>query len=310
MRNDTRDEINELPSLSAARTEPSLKTSSDPDAETFSTQAHAQVFSEAPQSNKALGVLSALTLALLCASGTFAWWSMQRIELLEQQLVATQDSFSRISEDAAGQIKDISVKFTATESSVLGDNEVLKMRLNKIENAAVEAAKQQQINFSENAARLTKANSELASSRNALDALKTSNNQQQQAVEQQKNVLNSLQKDIDARLEQQNQQLSKLAKNSENNQQQFAQLAEHGKTLQSLTAQLNTLQKSTVAPDAVTRLQQDILILRSELEQRPSTPAASQSGPSIADFDAYRAQTNRTISALQEQVRNLQKNAP
>lgn len=310
MRNDARDEINQLPSLSAARTEPSLKASSSPDSEAFTAPPHAQILSNAPQSSKAVGVLSALSLALLCAGGTFAWWSMQRIELLEQQLVATQDSFSRISEDAAGRIKDISGKFTATESSVLGDNEVLKMRLNKIENAAVEAAKQQQINLTEQAARLTKTNTELASSRNALEALKTSNTQQQQAVEQQKNTVGALQKELNTRLQQQDQQLTKLAKNNEASQQQATQLAEQGKSLQNLTTKLNALQQSTVTADAVTRLQQDILILRSELEQRPSAAATSQKAPSIADFDAYRAQTNRTISALQEQVRNLQKNAP
>jgi len=60
----------------------------------------------------------------------------------------------------------------------------------------------------------------------------------------------------------------------------------------------------------LTRLQQDMLILRSELEQRSSTTSSAHNGPSLADFDAYRAQTNRTISALQEQVRHLQKNAP
>ena len=232
------------------------------------------------------------------------------MQLLEQQLVATQDSFSRISEDAAGRIKDISGKFSATESSVLGDNEILKMRLNKIENAAVEAAKQQQINFTEQAARLTKTTSELASSQSALNALKTTLNQQQQAIEQQKNTASTLQKELNARLEQQTQQLTQLAKSSEISQQQLAQLAEQGKSLQNLSAKLNKLQQTTVATDDIKRLQQDILILRSELEQRPAAAPAKHTGPSLADFDAYRAQTNRTISALQEQVGNLQKNAP
>ncbi len=310
MRNDARDEINELPSLSAARTEHSLKASSNPDATPFTAQIHTHALSDTPQSNKAVGVLSALTLALLCASGTFAWWSMQRIDLLEQQLVATQDSFSRISEDAAGRIKDITGKFTATESSVLSDNETLKMRLNKIESAAVEAAKQQQIRLTEQTARLNKTSNALASSQSALDALQTTAKQQQNAYEQQKSALSALQKDLNARLEQQNQQLTKLTKNSETSQQQLAQLAEQGKTLQNLSAKLNKLQQSAVATDELTRLQQDILILRSELEQRPTAAPASNKGPSLADFDAYRAQTNRTISALQEQVRNLQKNAP
>ena len=254
--------------------------------------------------------MSALTLALLCASGTFAWWSMQRIQQLEQQLVATQNSFSRVSEDAAGRIKDITGKFTATESSVLNDNEVLKMRLNKIESAAVEAAKQQQIYVTEHTARLTKLNSELLSTTEASRQLRTTTEQQQQIIEQQKNGLSSLQKNLDTRLSQHDQQLSVLQKNSDTNQQQSVQLAEHAKNLQDITTQLNKLQQNMPVSEDFKRLQQDVLILRSELEQRPSQTTASQQGLSVADFDAFRAQTNRTINALQEQLRNLQKNAP
>lgn len=306
MRNDAHDEIDELPSLSAARAESPVSPPHQYNTE-FVT---AQPLLVAPQSNKGLGVLSALTLALLCASGTFAWWSMQRIQLLEQQLVATQNSFSRISEDAAGRIKDITGKFTATESSVLNDNEVLKMRLNKIESAAVEAAKQQQIYVTEHTARLTKLNSELLSTTEASRQLRTTTEQQQQIIEQQKNALSSLQKDLDTRLSQHDQQLSVLQKNSDTNQQQSVQLAEHAKNLQDITTQLNKLQQNMPVSEDFKRLQQDVLILRSELEQRPSQTTASQQGLSVADFDAFRAQTNRTINALQEQLRNLQKNAP
>lgn len=310
MRNDAHDEINDLPSLSAARTETPLKPApvADPDASTAPTES--QVSSVAPSSSKAVGILSAVTFALLCASASFVWWSMQRMQLLEQQLVATQNSFSRVSEDAEGRIKDISGKFTATESSVLGDNEILKMRLNKIESAAVEAAKQQQISTSAHATQLTKINNDLSSSQDALAALKKHSEQQQQALEQHKNTLSTLQKELSTGFEAQEKRLATLQKTSASHQQQFAQLGEYDKNLQSIAAKLATLQKSAVSSADLTRLQQDILIIRSELEQRSSPAPTSNNGPSLADFDAYRAQTNRTISSLQEQVRNLQKNAP
>ncbi len=308
MRNDAHDEINDLPSLNAARTNSPKHTESDDSYAPYTTQPDQQIYSYAPQSNKAVGLLSALTLALLCASGTFVWWSMQRMQLLEQQLVATQDSFSRISEDAAGRIKDISGKFSATESSVLSNNETLKMRLNKLESVAVETTKQQQISLTAQTAHLTKISAELANLQETSGKLQTATAQQQQAFEQQKNTLNALQTDLSTRLEQQLQHIAKLQKSSDANQQLLAQLPAHDKTLQGLTAQLNKLQKNTVSNDELTRLQQDMLILRTELEQRPA-PASNQ-GPSLSDFDAYRAQTNRTIAALQEQVRNLQKNTP
>lgn len=309
MRNDAHDEINDLPSLSAVCTETTDQSATVAAAEPL-TENQAQINTPVSSSSKAVGILSAVSFALVCASASFVWWSMQRMQLLEQQLVATQDSFSRISEDAEGRIKAISGQFTATESSVLGDNERLKMRLNKIESAAVETAKQQQISTAAHAAQLTKISNELSTLVDALAVMKKHNEQQQQVLEQQKNTLNTVQQELRTGLASYQQQLTDLQKTSTQHQQHFAQLSEQEKKLAHLATQLTALQKNTVASAELTRLQQDMLILRSELEQRSSTTSSAHNGPSLADFDAYRAQTNRTISALQEQVRHLQKNAP
>ena len=309
MRNDAHDEINDLPSLSAVCTETTDQSATVAAAEPL-TENQAQINTPASSSSKAVGILSAVSFALVCASASFVWWSMQRMQLLEQQLVATQDSFSRISEDAEGRIKAISGQFTATESSVLGDNERLKMRLNKIESAAVETAKQQQISTAAHAAQLTKISNELSTLVDALAVMKKHNEQQQQVLEQQKNTLNTVQQELRTGLASYQQQLTDLQKTSTQHQQHFAQLSEQEKKLAHLATQLAALQKNTVTSADLTRLQQDMLILRSELEQRSSTTSSAHNGPSLADFDAYRAQTNRTISALQEQVRHLQKNAP
>lgn len=309
MRNDAHDEINDLPSLSAVCTETTDQSATVAAAEPL-TENQAQINTPASSSSKAVGILSAVSFALVCASASFVWWSMQRMQLLEQQLVATQDSFSRISEDAEGRIKAISGQFTATESSVLGDNERLKMRLNKIESAAVETAKQQQISTAAHAAQLTKISNELSTLVDALAVMKKHSEQQQQVLEQQKNTLNTVQQELRTGLASYQQQLTDLQKTSTQHQQHFAQLSEQEKKLAHLATQLTALQKNTVDSAELTRLQQDMLILRSELEQRSSTTSSAHNGPSLADFDAYRAQTNRTISALQEQVRHLQKNAP
>lgn len=309
MRNDAHDEINDLPSLSAVCTETTDQSATVAAAEPL-TENQAQINTPVSSSSKAVGILSAVSFALVCASASFVWWSMQRMQLLEQQLVATQDSFSRISEDAEGRIKAISGQFTATESSVLGDNERLKMRLNKIESAAVETAKQQQISTAAHAAQLTKISNELSTLVDALAVMKKHNEQQQQVLEQQKNTLNTVQQELRTGLASYQQQLTDLQKTSTQHQQHFAQLSEQEKKLAHLATQLTALQKNTVDSAELTRLQQDMLILRSELEQRSSTTSSAHNGPSLADFDAYRAQTNRTISALQEQVRHLQKNAP
>ncbi|MFW7344247.1 hypothetical protein V0R37_22245, partial [Pollutimonas sp. H1-120] len=56
------------------------------------------------------GPLWALVGALSFALAGLGWWSLQQIGLMEQRLVATQESFARISEEAAGRIQDISGK--------------------------------------------------------------------------------------------------------------------------------------------------------------------------------------------------------
>ena len=65
------------------------------------------------------GALWALIGALFIALGGLGWWSFQQINLMEQQLVATQESFARISEEAAGRLQDISGKVANTQSSAM-----------------------------------------------------------------------------------------------------------------------------------------------------------------------------------------------
>lgn len=309
MRNDAHDEINDLPQLSAARTEPVLHISQHAQDADFTAPTHAAELHTAPTSNVGVGFLSALIIALLCASGAFAWWSVQRIQQLEQQIIATQAVFVRISEDAADRIKAISGQFTATESSASTDTETLKTRLNTLESAAVEQAKQQHIRLTEYSARLTQLNTELTQLREVASTLDATSAQQQQTFEQQNNSLNTLQQDFTTRFTQQEQQLASLHTSNDAYQQQRAQLNDQVTALQNLSTQLAQLQKNSVSVEELGRLRQDILILRSEVERRATVSAAARyNGPSLTDFDAYRAQTNRTINALQEQVRQLQKN--
>ena len=85
-----------------------------------------------------------VVLALLISLGALGWWSYQKIAMLEMQLVATQESFARISEDAAGRLQDISGKVVATESNVTTESEAVKLRIKQLEQQAIDLARQQQ----------------------------------------------------------------------------------------------------------------------------------------------------------------------
>lgn len=88
------------------------------------------------------GPLWALVGALFFAFAGLAWWSFQQISLMEQQLVATQESFARISEEAAGRLQDISGKVVASQSNVNTGSEALKLQIKQLEGKLQDQSKQ------------------------------------------------------------------------------------------------------------------------------------------------------------------------
>jgi chromosome segregation ATPase len=269
MRNDALDELEQLPSLSSgARDRDDLAQATASQA----LPAHATAQQSPGLTVKAAstGPLWALLGAALIALSGLAWWSFQQISLMEQQLVATQESFARISEDAAGRLQDISGKVVATESNVTGENEALKLRVKQLEAKLLELAKQQQTTSGQQ-----------GSQGKRLQELSAELKLQDQSTSQ-----------LDAKLKGVSAEQLSLK----------AALVEQGKLdgqLKSLAADLEGLKKQGNPNLAIARLEQDLLVLRSELDNRPAQN-------STAEFDAFRGQVSRNISTLQAQVQNLQ----
>lgn len=331
MRNNQHNESN-------GRIEPQLDTSAAQHAERLGSNLTAANTTQRSSGRTAIGFLSFLTIAIACSAAAFGWWSFERMQLLEQQLIATQDSFSKVSEEASGRINAITGKVSAAESSVLSGTDAMKARLDMLEKSVVDIQKKQQSALSENTSQLTLLSSEFANLTDRHSSLDNKLSEQAKAFNSAHNELsskldsavtalaNELKQTLDAAITSQKSlltnsidgqetKLQNLEKSIGASQQQLAKFDDINNSLQSLKTDLASLQKGTKtdspSQDDFTRLQQDILILRTELDNRPAPTAAParNAGPSIADFDAYRAQTNRTISALQEQVRNLQKNS-
>lgn len=72
--------------------------------------------------------------------------------------------------------------------------------------------------------------------------------------------------------------------------------------LKSLSADLAALKKQGNPSAAIERLEQELVVLKSEQDNRP----AAQNGASTAEFDAFRGQVTRNINTLQSQIQNLQ----
>lgn len=282
MRNDAHDEFDDVPSLT-----PDRRDQDDFDSEPQPyARAGAPAKAVAAPRAASTGPLWALVGALSIALGGVGWWSFQQISLMEQQLVATQESFARISEEAAGRIQDISGKVVAAESSVTSGSEALKLQVRQLENKVAELTKQQQAAGGQQSGQ-DKRIEQLAADLKAqqgdsgkyADGLKALGGEQ-----------GTLKSEVAA-------VKSELA-TLKSGQADAGKLAAQVK---SLAGDVEALKKAGNSNQAIDRLEQDLLVLKSQLDNRPAA-----SGNSTAEFDAFRAQTTRSVNTLQAQIQNLQ----
>ncbi|RWU22272.1 ATPase [Pseudomonas alkylphenolica] len=273
MRNDAQDDFDNVPTLRAV-------TRDDDDFDPLPA-GHGPVKAGARKAPRATstGPLWALLGASFIALAGLGWWSFQQVSLMEQQLVATQESFARISEDAAGRLQAISGKVDASESNVNTGSEALKLQIKQLQASLAEQGKQQQ-GVAGQAGDLGK----------RLEQVLAQANEQQATTAR-------LQTELQAQLKAVNGELAALKAAQVDGGKLDAQIS-------SLTGDVAALKKQGNPSAAIQRLEQDLIVLKSEQENRPATPAAS--GASVAEFDAFRAQMTRNINTLQSQVQNLQ----
>ena len=294
MRNDAHDELDNIPSLTAGRDRdpypaPELEPINKP-ARSVTDDSRVRQKRRGP-STAPLWILIIVLFGLLVGLG---WWGLQQVARLEAQLVATQESFAKISEDATGRLQDISGKIVATESSVTTEGEALKLRIKQLEKQALDLA------------------------------------EHQRALGTQQQSLTGRQTNQDKRLHEQGARVERLASDVGNSQTAVVSLGDRVKNvadeqaalktsiagvkgavddLGGLSARIDSLNKDLAAlkqrgdySQAISRLEQDVLVLRSEMDNRP----AAAPGLKTEEFDSFRAQVTRTINGLQGQVANLQ----
>ncbi|MBF7730417.1 ATPase [Pseudomonas sp. N040] len=269
MRNDALDELEVVPSLANdARDRVDYAHAAKPEA-----PAHAAAPAGSRPAAARTAPLWALLGAVLIAFAGLAWWSFQQIAQLNLQLVATQESFAQISEEAAGRIKAITGKVVATESSVTSESESLKLRVKQLEGKLAELGKQQQNLLTQQSTQLKRG-----------DVLAAEVKTQQADLQQ-----------ADARLQ-------TLAAAQQKLQSAQAALAAMDAQLKAQAGEIAALRQQG---KSVARIEQDLLILRSELDNQAAK------GNSTAEFDAFRAQITRNLNTLQAQIQTLQQqNAP
>ncbi|MFI8479999.1 ATPase [Pseudomonas sp. NPDC078700] len=281
MRNDANDELDDVPSLSAGTREQEeyVPPRREPVAEASPRRA------AAPVKRVSTGPLWALVGALTIAFAGLGWWSFQQINLMEQQLVATQESFARISEEAAGRIKDISGKVVATESNVTTGSEALKLQVKQLESKLAELNKQQLGSSGQQGdldKRLEQISSDLKSQQSDLKAQQDANaelGKTLKALTVEQGALSGAQAELKSSV---------------------ADQAKLTAQVKDLNADVQALKKVENPTRAINDLQDELLVLKSTLDNRPAPKS------NTAEFDAFRAQVTRTTNTLQSQIRNLQ----
>jgi chromosome segregation ATPase len=196
-----------------------------------------------------------------------------------QQLVATQESFARISEEAAGRLQDISGKVVASEASVNNGSEALKLQIKQLESQLLEQGKQQ-LGVAGQATELDKRLAQMTSSTNELSSANAKLQGQVQALTDAVASLKAAQGDAGKR----------------------------DGEIKELVADVAALKKQGNPSAAIARLEQDLVVLKSAQDNQP----ANNDAPTNKEFDVFRIQTTRNITTLQSQVQNLQQqlNAP
>nr|WP_314568647.1 ATPase [uncultured Pseudomonas sp.] len=273
MRNDAKDDFDNVPSLRA-------DVGDDDDFEpTPATSVRSRNTKVVKVKSASTGPLWALIGALLIAFAGLAWWSFQQISLMGQQLVATQESFARISEEAAGRLQDISGKVVASQASVNNGSEALKLQIKQLESQLLEQGKQQ-VGVAGQATELDKRLAQMTASTTELSNANSKLQGQVQALTDAVATLKAAQGDAGKR---------------------DAEIKE-------LSADVAALKKQGNPSAAIARIEQDLVVLKSAQDNQP----VNSDAPTNKEFDVFRIQTTRNITTLQSQVQNLQQqlNAP
>lgn len=293
MRNDAHDELDHVPSLTADRDKPYP----EPEFEPLHKPAESGLEHERTRQKRRSASVAPLWIMVVLLFGAvlaLSWWGKGQLERLETQLVATQESFARISEDAAGRLQDISGKMVATESNVTTEGEALKLRIKQLEKQAIELLEQQRAITTQQQSlvgRQGNHDQRLEEQAGRVEAVAVEMRKQQAAVATFTQTLDAL-----------NSQQASLSSELKGLKGSLDGLGKVPARIEGINKEIAALKRQSDPAQAISRLEQDVLVLRSELDNRPATAPGVQT----AEFDSFRAQMTRSFNTLQSQIANLQ----
>lgn len=266
------------------------------------------------RSGHSIWLLCTFLLPLLAS---MLWWTERRIDQLSGQLVATQDSFARISEGASAELQAIDGRASHSIHLQRGLVEKVSTLQQQLEQMQQQQRRLQQLLeeqdrllplLQEQASQLTARLDQLQAEQNETASQQTA--QLEQLRQQQASLMtqSTLQLERLQVLEQREDPLPRLASLEQQLPKQESQLQTQLEAIQQQLAAgrqaLAEMREQTASSNSLQRLQDEVLVLRSQLDERP------EAGIERKEFDRFRLQTTRHITTLQEQWRNLQRQQP
>lgn len=243
-------------------------------------------------------LLWAVCGALVLAVVGLGYWSHQEQTRLQQQLVATQASFARVSEQAATRLEDITGKVSATESS-LSEVEQFTRAVDGLSQRLRELA--QRVNdqsqviqaLEQGRERLAANDQTQLASLESLGARTAELAGRVEAFDSHADTTIAQLAGMQTRLDGIEGRLAALDDLSGKLTAQGQQLAEQQKRMEELSRRQDS-----------NELQRELVAVRSELDQRLASTEQE-----LRAIDSFRIQTNRTLSTLQTQMRTLQQSS-
>lgn len=282
VRNDSLDELESIPSVGGAVDAPAREAE-------YWQQNHSLL--EKPRRSRwPIVLLSALVLALLVAVTALAYWGQQQVTYWQQQLQATQTTFSKLSENAEQRLSNISGQIDTASSQTTQGTEQLRMALKNSEQQVqtlvreLRAVKTELASLQGRQEQQTAKQAELSQQQTAL---KTAVAALTESQSEWKAPLKILTERTEALTDSQRKQAASVAA--------LADVADRLKEQERQIAQVKTGDQSA----AVKRLEQDLLVLRSEIELGKGTSSGSSGGVSLGEFDGFRSQVLRRLTALE-----------
>ncbi|MCK9236632.1 MAG: hypothetical protein M0Q29_02000 [Thiopseudomonas sp.] len=266
----------ELPKLTA-QSDDSIQLEPLP-GETF------RLFNQPSKKPRQLAIWFAIA-SIIAGTGGLAYSSHQRMQLLEQQLIATQDSFAKISGDAVEHIQIISGQLSTSQSSAQSDIKTLRDTLASLQKQYITLEPQ-----------LRKHTEDLSSLTKQQEQLNQRLTQQANAVKEGLLAVDAAQQQLDGQVK---LSLNQLAELEQKQSQQLEINQNHSQHLTALRAEFDAVTLQTQQLEEQLKQHETSQLEVQQLQLNLGKTQAKQAELE-QEFQAYRAQITRSINALNE----------